>query len=145
MASESGRARSSSVADSPPSAGWDPYAGEERVATPAQPWCAAQAEVVERSRAEGVTRVAAGGLGGAASTGFTEAAQRAEPTDYSVGSGGRACCARTPASVPADDATRDRSHHDLSLRNYDGRCNTLPAWQAGSQLPGSDPKRAQFE
>jgi len=90
MATESSRARSSPVTDSSPSPGGDPKASEERVAAPeAKPGCATQAEAVERSRSEGITGVAAGGLGSAASTGFTEAAQRAEPTDYSAEPGGR--------------------------------------------------------
>src|SRR5271169_6948678 len=146
MAPESSRARPSPVTDSSPSPGWDPYASEERVAAPdAKPGCATQTEAVERSWSEAITRVAAGGLGGAASTGFTEPAQRAEPTDHSVGPGRRACCAGAPTSVPARDATRGRSHHGLGLCNHDGGCNPLPAWQAGGQLPGSNPERAQLQ
>jgi hypothetical protein len=130
-------------ADSSPSSGWDSYASEERVAaSDAEPGCATQAEVVERSRAEGITRVATGGLGGTAATGFTAAAQRAEPTDRQVGSGGRACGAATPASVSADDATRGRADHSFGLRHHDGRGDPLPARQASSQLSGSDPQRA---
>ena len=106
VASQPGRAQSSPVADSSPSSGWDPYASEEWVvASDAEPGCATQAETVERSRTEGITRVSTGGLGGTASTGFTAAAQRAEPPDRQVGSGRRACGAATPASVSADDST----------------------------------------
>src|SRR5450755_4560196 len=93
MASESGRTRPSPATDSSPSLGGHPYASEKRAAAPdAQPGCATEAEAVERNRAESVTRVAAGGLGGAAATGLTEAAQRVEPTDHQVGSGRRAFC-----------------------------------------------------
>ena len=52
---------------------------------------------------------------------------------------------RAPASAPAHDATWRRSHHGLCLCNHDGGCNSLPAWQAGCQLSGSDPERAQLE
>src|SRR5664279_725648 len=146
MASESGRTESSPVADSSPSAGGHPYASEKRVATPnAEPGRATQAEAVERNRAEGITRIAAGGVGSTAATGFTEAAQRVEPTDHQVGPGGRAYGVPAPASTTADDATRGRAHHGLGLRNHDGGCDTLPAWQTGGQLSGTDPKRAQFE
>jgi len=82
------------------------------------------------------------GWAAAASKGFTEPAERADPPDYSVGPGGRACCAPAPASAPAPDPSRGRSHHGVGLRNRDGRCNTLPVWQAGCQLSGSDPERA---
>lgn len=35
--------------------------------------------------------------------------------------------------------------HGTGLCNHDGGCDPLPAWEAGCQLSGPDPERAQFE
>src|SRR5207237_5522851 len=66
----------------------------------------------------------------------------AQSADRTFGPGGERRSAARQNGAASANPTRSRSDHGAGLRADPGRCQPLPARQAGGQLPGSDSARA---
>src|SRR5437867_3877786 len=102
-------------------------------------WSAAEAQAVEPSRTADLARTTAAAVGGASARRLTQADGDARPADRAAGQSRSSTRQNGAASA---NPTRSRSDHGAGLRADPGRCQPLPARQAGGQLSGSDSARA---
>src|SRR5437016_11939581 len=103
---------------------------------------AAEAQAVEPSRTADLARTTAAAVGGTSARRLTQADGDARPADRAAGPGGQSRSSTRQNGAASANPAGSRSDHGAGLRADPGRCQPLPARQAGGQLSGSDSARA---
>src|SRR5436189_1287667 len=96
----------------------------------------------EPSGTADLARTTAEAVGRAPARRFAQADGDARPADRAAGSGGQSRSSARQNGAASSNPTRSRSDHGAGLRADHGRCQPLPARQAGGQLSGPDSARA---
>src|SRR5438105_1144657 len=101
-----------------------------------------RAQAVEYSRTADPARAAAAAVGRAPARRLTQADGDARPADRAAGPGGQSRSSTRQNGAASANPARGGCDHRPGLRADPGRCQPLPARQAGGQLPGPDSARA---
>src|SRR5207253_3253396 len=116
---------------------------EERTATPLpEERSAAEAQAVEPSRTADLVRTTAAAVGRTSARRLAQADGDARPADRTARPGGKSRSSARQNGAASANPARGGCDHRPGLRADPGRCQPLPARQAGGQLPGSDSARA---
>ena len=103
-----------------------------------------KAEVVEQGGREGAPRVTAEAVGQPAAGRPVQGKRDVEWADYAARPSRGGSCGEKRKSAAADDAAGRGADHVDGVCADDGRCFSLPAREAGSELPWADSAGVQF-